>query len=113
MALEDYFVPVCYVDRVTVPDGSGGVYETWKQGAEFRAGITLKSSTEALIAERNGMKAIYAVVTLPVIELRKDDRIMRIDTGDVLRVTSNGRDMTTPGVASLKMRQVTAEVVEA
>lgn len=113
MALEDYFDDVCYVDRVTVPDGSGGVYEAWQRGAEFRAGITLKSSTEAMIAEKNGMKAIYVIVTLPVIELHKDDRIMRISTGDIFRVTSNGRDMTTPGVASLKMRQVMAEVVEA
>lgn len=113
MALEDYFDDFCYVDRVTVPDGSGGVYEQWQRGADFRAGITLKSSTEAMIAEKNGMKSIYVIVTKPVIELKKDDRVMQISTGEVFRITSNGRDMTTPGIANVQMRQVTAEVVDA
>lgn len=109
--IEDYFVDVCYVDRVTRPDGMGGVIEQWTDGAPFRAGISMQSSTEAIIAERNGMKTIYVIVTLPIIELKHDDRVKDVKTGQIYRVTSDGKDMTTPAVADVQYRQATAEVI--
>lgn len=112
MALTDFFVDVCIMDKYTQADGMGGIITTYADGAAFRAGITTKQSTEAQIAYQNGLKTIYAIVFEPKITLQQGDRVKRISDGRVFRVTSNASDMTTPAAAHLKMSQVSAEVIE-
>lgn len=112
MALNDFFVPVCMVDKRTVPDGLGGVDVTYIDGAHFMAGIVAKQNTQAQIAYQQGLKTIYTVVFKPTAGLSFGDRIKRLSDGLMLKITSNARDMTTPERADIQLSQVSAEVIE-
>lgn len=112
MALQDFFVEMCMMDRRTAPDGQGGFIPHFVEGAHFLAGIATKQSTEALIAYQQGLKTVYVIAFEPKIELKHGDRVKCLKDGRVFRVTSDAQDMVTPKVANLKMAQVTAEVVE-
>ena len=82
---------------------------TYTPGAEFRAGIATVATSEAVVAYANGTKTIYTVVTDELTSLAQNDVIRRENDGLTLRITSNAADMTTPAVAQVKFRQVTAE----
>lgn len=112
MALQDYLVDFCMLDKRTVEDGYGGVTPEYAEGARFKAGITTNQSNEARIAYQQGLKVIYTLVFKPTIALENGDRVKRLSDGLVLRITSKSRDMTTPTAAQLQMSQVTAEVIE-
>lgn len=112
MALQDYLVDFCMLDKRTVEDGYGGVEETWIDGAHFMAGLTTKQSTQAQIAYQQGLKTMYKLVFKPTVALKNGDKVKRVSDGLVLKITSNSRDMTTPAPAQLKMSEVTAEVIE-
>ena len=99
----------CYVDKVTQPDGYGGVTVSWNDGAEFSAAIVLDSSMQARIGEKQGVTALYTITTQKGINLQYHDVLRRQRDGKVFRVTSDGDDKHTPGSASLNMRQVSAE----
>lgn len=96
------------LDRITASDGYGGYTSTWVEGAPFKAAIAYNSSLEARIAERQGVKDLYTVTTEKSITLEYHDVIRRAD-GQVLRVTSDGKDNRTPRSAGLNMRNVSAE----
>lgn len=111
MALHDFFVDCCMVDKTTVNDGFGSVTIEWVDGAEFSAGIVLNSSNEMQVAYQQGLKRTYTVVIDETVQLAREDRIKRLNDGLVLRITSEPGDMTTPAVSFLKYKQCTAEVV--
>ncbi len=112
MALSDFFEPFVMQVQYTAPDDFGGVTWWLDDGDAFQAGISTESSTEAKIAEKNGMKTIYTIVTPETVTLKQDDRVKRVKDGRVYRITSDSADMTTPAPASVRFSQVTAEVVE-
>lgn len=112
MALQDFFVPCRIMDRKSVPDGYGGFTYQYVDGAKFSAGISTDSSTEARIAYQQGLKVMYSVVTGELVSLKQGDVIKRISDGLLLRITSDAVDMTTPAVAKVKFRKVTAEAVK-
>lgn len=97
------------IDKTTVPDGRGGVIPTWKDGASFNAAIVLDSSTQARIAEAQGVTALYTVTTNKSVNLQYHDVFRREADKKVFRVTSDGDDKKTPESANLNMRQVSAE----
>ena len=99
----------CYIDKVTQPDGYGGVTVSWNDGAEFSAAIVLDSSMQARIGEKQGVTALYTITTQKGINLQYHDVLRRQRDGKVFRVTSDGDDKHTPGSAGLNMRQVSAE----
>lgn len=113
MALDDFFEPFIMQDWSSAPDGLGGLTWTLTDGASFLAGISTDSSTEAKIAEKNGMKKIYTIVTPQTVVLEQNDRVKRVRDGKLYRITSDSADMTTPVVSGMKFSQVSAEVVEA
>lgn len=96
------------LDKSTVSDGYGGYTSTWTDGATFRAAIVYNSSLQARIAERQGVKDLYTVTTEKNVTLDYHDTFRRAD-GQILRVTSGGKDNKTPASAGLNMRNVTAE----
>ena len=112
MALRDFFVDMCMMDKRTTPDGVGGFIPHFVEGAHFRAGISTKQSTEAMIAYQQGLKTVYVIAFEPVVDLKHGDRVKCLKDGRMFRVTSDAHDMVTPRMAQLKMSQVTAEVVE-
>jgi len=61
--LLDYYARECVVlYRIVENDGQGGYYTEWRQGATFTNYQALNTSTEAQIAERQGMASIYGAL---------------------------------------------------
>lgn len=104
-AMED----CCFIDKMTRPDGYGGVKSVWKDGAVFTAAFSLDSSVEARIAEQQGVKGLYKIITDKSINLQYHDVVKRLRDNKVFRVTSDGDDKRTPASAALNMRSVSAE----
>lgn len=114
MSLLDESMTTCtLMDRTTVPDGYGGYTNVWKDGAEISVAIVLDNSIEARVADAQGVTALYTVTTRKNINLQYGQVFRRESDGKYFRVTSNGDDMKTPTSASLNMRQVSAEKLDA
>ncbi len=97
------------LDKVTVSDGRGGFVTTWADGADFHAAIVLDNSTQARIAEAQGVTALYTITTSKTVSLQYHDVFRRKEDGKIFRVTSDGDDKKSPISAGLDMRQVSAE----
>lgn len=114
MSLLDESMTTCMLmDRTTVSDGYGGYTNVWKDGAEISAAIVLDNSIEARVADVQGVTDLYTVTTRKNINLQYGQVFRRESDGKYFRVTSNGDDMKTPTSASLNMRQVSAEKLDA
>lgn len=100
------------LDKRTLPDGIGGYKITYVEGAEFSAAITLDTSIQARVAEKQGVTALYTVTTSRALNLQYHDIFRRKSDSKVFRVTSDGDDKLTPPSATLDMRQVSAEEYE-
>ncbi len=110
MSLIDDFTSKCIMmDKTTVSDGYGGFVAKWVEGASFDAAITLDSSIQARIAEKEGVTALYTVTTKKNINLQYHNVFKRLSDGKMFRVTSDGDDKYTPSSANLNMRQVSCE----
>lgn len=98
------------IENKKVPDGEGGFNPAWADGAPFMAAIVLDTSTQAVIAERQGMEKIYRVTTPKNAILSFHDVFRRESDGQTFRVTSDGKDMQTPKESEITpFSQVTAE----
>ena len=97
------------LNKTRTEDGDGGFITTYVDGAEFLGALVKDSSTEMLIAQAQGVKAVYTVTTNRNVMLEFHDVFRREKDKKIFRVTSNGIDKNTPLSASLDMRQVTAE----
>lgn len=97
------------LEKKRTPDGEGGFYTDWTEGAEFLAAITFDTSMEARIAEKQGVTSIYTVTTDKGAKLEYHDVIKRLSDGKIFRITSDGDDKQTPKSASFQFLQVTAE----
>lgn len=97
------------MDKTTVPDGYGGFYSTWTEGAEFQAAASFDTSVEARVAAVQGVTSLYTITTSKSVALEYHDVVKRVSDGKILRVTSDSTDKKTPPSATLNMRVVTAE----
>ena len=97
------------IDKTTRSDGRGGFDTDYVEGAPFDAAITLDTSTAARVAEVQGAKNLYTVVTPRNINLQFHDVFKRLRDNKIFRVTSDGDDKATPKSAALDMRVVSAE----
>ena len=97
------------LDKVTAPDGYGGVESVYVDGAPFKAAAVLDNSMQARTAEKQGVTALYTVTTEKKINLQFHDVFRRESDKKIFRVTSDGDDKHTPASATLNMRQVSAE----
>lgn len=107
--LDDEMEKCTLIDKRRVPDGYGGAKVAWVDSIKFDAAIILDTSTEARIAEKQGVTNLYTVTTKKNINLQYHDVFRRDSDKKVFRVTSDGDDKKTPRSASLNMRQVSAE----
>ncbi len=108
--IDDWKESCVLVEKKRVPDGEGGFITTWADGASFMASIVLDSSTQAVIAERQGMAKIYRVTTDKNAVLDYHDVFRRVSDGETFRVTSDGKDVQTPEKSDITpFSQVTAE----
>lgn len=100
------FIPV---SKVQTDDGVGGQITVWTDGTPINAAVVKDTSTEAKIAEKSGVTAVYTITTTKDINLQYHDVLRRVSDGMIFRVTSKGTDNCTPASAGLNMRQVDAE----
>lgn len=107
--IDDFKSTVCFVEKKRVPDGEGGFVTEWEEGAKFLAAITLNTSIESRIAEKQGVTSLYTITTERDIVLEYHDVLKRMYDGKIFRITSDGDDKYTPDFSELDMRQVTAE----
>ena len=98
------------LNKVTVPDGYGGRFDTWAESSfVFDAAIVFNVSMEARRAQAEGVRSLYTVTTDRSIVLEYHEVFKRLKDNKIFRVTSDGDDLYTPKSATLNMRQVTAE----
>ena len=107
--IEKSMVDCVRLDKISEPDGAGGTNNVWKDGAPFRAAISINTSTEMQIAEAQGLKRVYSVTTKKSAMLDYHDVFKRVSDGAIFRATSEGKDIETPEFASFSFAQVTAE----
>ena len=101
--------PCKILNHVRTDDIYGGYREEWTDGATFEAVIVKNSSTEAQIAEKQGVNELFTVVVKKGFALDFHDVFRRIADGAVFRVTSNAKDSEAPGASTVQIAKVTAE----
>lgn len=107
--LQDAMVDCVLMEKKREPDGAGGFITEWYEGASFKAAISVNTTTEAQIAEAQGIKRIYSVITNKNAVLDYQDVFKRLTDGATFRVTSDGHDVVSPSSSVLNMSQVTAK----
>ena len=105
LATEDF----TFIDKTTVPDGEGGFRPAWVDGATIQAATRLNDSSVDKIAQAQGVKSVYTIITKKNINLQFHDVLRRERDKKIFRVTSDGDDKRTPSTATLDMRSVSAE----
>lgn len=108
--LSEAFEACVILDKKTESDGLGGVITHYTDGASINAAIVFNSSTEAKIAQAQGVTSVYKIITNKSVLLQYHDVIRRESDGKTFRITSDGSDNKTPKSASLNMREVDAEM---
>ena len=101
--------PCVLLNRTIVEDGYGGYEQRWVDGITFDAAISYDSSTQGLMAQAQGVTALYTVVTKRALNLQYHDAFRRVKDGKIFRVTTDGDDNLTPSTSALDMRSVRAE----
>lgn len=110
MNLIDSMMSKCtMLDKTTVSDGVFGFTEQWVDGASFDAAIIKNSSTQAVLAEQQGVSEIFTVVVRKNTPLRFHDVFRRNSDQTYYRVTSNILDSEAPNASSVQISKVTAE----
>lgn len=107
MLIDDYKEPCVFMERVKEPDGDGGFYNVWRDGATFDAAIVLDDSILSYIAEKQGVTGVYYIYTDRAISLVFPDVIKRVSDGSTFRVAAE-QDKT-PISADLDISRVRAE----
>lgn len=98
-------------DKTRVPNGMGGYDEAYTDGAEFSGSLVTDTSTEARVAEKQGVTSLYTL-TMPLdVPLDYNDRFKDTETGTEYRITSRAKEKQTPTVASFQFQQFSAERV--
>lgn len=111
MPMEDFYEALCIMNWISKPDDLGGFHWEWEDGADFKGGIVLNSTTEMRIAQQSGAKGIYALTTDVSIPIAPGDVIKRLRDDALFKVTSDPEDKKTPGMSDIKGMQVTLERV--
>ena len=104
-AMENFVV----LNKITEPDGYGGIVTRWVDGATIKGAIVFNSSIQAQIAQSMGVTGIYTLTVRKNVLLDYHDALRRASDGKIFRLTSDSDDMKTPASANLNMRNYTAE----
>lgn len=97
------------MDKVSLPDGRGGTITKYKPGAKIMVAYSFDTSTQARIAEADGVNNRFTLSTRKNVNLQYHDVVKRLRDGKIFRVTSDGDDNRTPASAALDKRDVEAE----
>ena len=110
MSLISEMMESCKImNHIRTDDAFGSWIDTWEEGASFNATIIKDSTTEATVAERQGISEIFTVVTGKGFPLSYHDVFKRLSDGAIFRVTSESKDSEAPARSSVQIAKVTAE----
>lgn len=97
------------LDKTTFNDGYGGFKYRWVEGGHFQAFCRFDSSIEAQIAEKQGVKSLYTVITPDTVVLQPRTVFRRLSDGKIFRTHSDGDDFNPPVGGTIRAKRVTAE----
>ena len=110
MSLLDSMMEKCQIlNRSIVDDPYGSTIETYTDGAIFDATIIKNSTTEAQIAEKQGITELFTVVVRKGFPLDYHNVFKRLSDGQMFIVTSITKDSEAPEASTVKIAKVTAE----
>ena len=98
-----------FMEKVRTSDGLGGYTTAWTQGETFKCAIHKDTSTQARIAEADGVLSTYTLTVSRSTPLEFNDVIMRLSDSSVFKVTSNMKDNTSPEFSGIDFGQVSAK----
>ena len=75
--LEEQMELCTMLDKTTAPDGYGGTVTSYRNGAEILCAVTLDTSTQARIAEKQGVLNLYTATTSKKVHLEYHDVFRR------------------------------------
>lgn len=103
--MEDFF----FLNHVREDDPYGGYLDTWVEGATFQAAVIKNSTTQAQIAEKQGIEEIFTIVTKKTVMLDFHDVVKRKSDNAIFRVTSRAVDSSAPAESTVPIVKVSAE----
>lgn len=98
-----------FLNKVKVDDLVGGYKDDYQDGVTFKAVVIKNSTTEAQIAEKNGISEIFTIVTDKSMVLEFHDVLRRESDGEIFRVTSRAVDSQAPEASTVPIAKVSAE----
>lgn len=97
------------LNHIRTDDPYGGYTDTWAEGATFSAAVIKNNTTEAQLAEKQGISELFTIVTPSSFTLDFHDVLRRKSDGEVFRVTSRAEDSKAPAMSTVQIAKVTAE----
>lgn len=107
--IESMMEDCVFLNKVKVDDPVGGYKDDYQDGVTFKAAILKNSTTEAQIAEKNGVSELFTIVTDRNMVLEFHDVLRRVSDNEIFRVTSRAVDSQAPAASTVKIAKVTAE----
>ena len=96
------------LNKNIVDDGEGGQITVWIPGYSFMAAVTQDDTTEMLIAQAQGVKGNFSVITAKNIRLPYHTVFRRVSDGRIYRITSDD-EFAPPSTSTLDIRGNRAE----
>ena len=113
LSLIEQMMDKCRIlNKIRQDDPYGSETVTWQEGTTFEATIIKDSTTEARIAEKQGIDELFTVVVRKGFQLSFNDYFRRMSDGANFRVTSNIVDSEAPEASSIRIAKVNAEKVK-
>lgn len=108
--LLDYYARECvHKCKTTTNDGEGGYHTEWTDGMTFINYQALDTSTEAQIAEKQGITAFYNVLVEKNVPLGYGDYYQDVKSQQIYRITSEPSESYTPNSSSLDLKFFSSE----
>ena len=109
MLLDDFGKICVFKEKTRTPDGEGGYYIEWTDGAEFTVYQSLDTSMEARTAEKQGVTSVYSALVDKALPIEYGDYFKDTETGLTYRVTSNPSEKESPKSATFALKYFAAE----
>lgn len=107
--IESMMEDFVFLNKVKVDDPVGGYKDDYQDGVTFKAAVIKNSTTEAQIAEKNGISEIFTIVTDKSMVLEFHDVLRRVSDGEIFRITSRAVDSQAPEASTVPIAKVSAE----
>jgi len=97
------------IDKFTSDDAYGGSVVGYRVGASIDAAIIKNSTTEAIVAEKQGASEFFTIVTNKGSMLDYHSIIRRDSDSEYFMVTSREKDSEAPARSTIQISKVNAE----